>query len=194
MASGRRAPWAFSLEKDTIGWIKAALPHLNNCSPERIRDEVFRIFEDAHPERALRVLDTLGGMDVLFPELLPLKETPQTAPHQLNAWDHSLAAVSSLEEVMTILTCQPDGEGKGNWLMGMISLHLGRYPRPYPLLPGGMPDTSAHEAWHCCSWLPCTMMPVNPKRPPPVRINAAISTGMSASARRWLSSAAWRWP
>ena len=117
----------FTLEKDTIGWIRAALPHLNNCSPERIRDEVFRIFEDAHPERALRVLDTLGGMEVLFPELLPLKETPQTAPHQLNAWDHSLAAVSSLEEVMTILTSLPDGEGKGNWLMGMISLHLGRY-------------------------------------------------------------------
>lgn len=117
----------FTLEKDTIGWIRAALPHLNNSSPERIRDEIFRIFEDAHPERVLHVLDTLGGMEVLFPELLPLKETPQTAPHQLNAWDHSLAAVSSLEEVMTILTSLPDGEGKGNWLMGMISLHLGRY-------------------------------------------------------------------
>jgi poly(A) polymerase len=117
----------FNLEKETIGWIRAALPHLNNCSPERIRDEVFRIFEDAHPERALRVLDTLGGMEILFPELLPLKETHQTAPHQLNAWDHSLAAVSSLEEVMTILTCLPHREGKGNWLMGMISLHLGRH-------------------------------------------------------------------
>jgi tRNA nucleotidyltransferase/poly(A) polymerase len=117
----------FSLEKDTIGWIKAALPHLNNCSPERIRDEIFRMFEDSHPERALRVLDTLGGMEVLFPELSPLKGTVQTAPHQFNAWDHSLVAVSSLEEIMTILTCLPDGEGKGNWLMGMISLHLGRY-------------------------------------------------------------------
>ncbi len=108
----------FTLEKDTIGWIRTALPHLNNSSPERIRDEVFRIFEDAHPERVLRVLDTLGGMDVLFPELLPLKETPQTAPHQLNAWDHSLAAVSSLEEVMTILTSLPDGAGQGKLVDG----------------------------------------------------------------------------
>jgi len=117
----------FTLEKDTIGWIKEVIPHLNSCSPERIRDELFRIFEDAHPERALRVLDVLGGMEILFPELLPLKETPQTAPHQMNAWDHSLAAVSSLEEILSILTCLPDGEGKGNWMMGMVSLHLGLY-------------------------------------------------------------------
>jgi tRNA nucleotidyltransferase/poly(A) polymerase len=117
----------FTLEKDTIGWIKAALPHLNDCSPERIRDEVFRIFEDAHPGQVLRVLDSLGGMQILFPELLPLKDTPQTTPHLLNAWDHSLATLSSLEEVAAILTCPPYGEGRGNWLMGMISLHLGRY-------------------------------------------------------------------
>jgi tRNA nucleotidyltransferase/poly(A) polymerase len=117
----------FKLEKDTIRWIREALPQLDGCAPERIRDELFRIFEDAHPERALRVLDSLGGMDVLFPELQALRDTIQTAPHQLNAWEHSLASLGCLEDVLSILTKQPDPEGRGNWLMGMVSIHLGRY-------------------------------------------------------------------
>lgn len=117
----------FQLEKNTIKWIKIALPKLSHSAPERIRDELFRILENAHPDRAMRVLDELGGLNVLFPELQPLKDTAQSAPHQLNAWEHSLAALGSLEDVLSILTSLPDQESRGNWLMGMVSLRLGRY-------------------------------------------------------------------
>ncbi len=97
------------------------------CRNVRIRDEIFRLLDLDHPERAFRALDALGGTGVLFPELLALKDTEQTAPHVLNAWEHTLACLSNLQEVMSILTHKPDEEGKGNWLMGMTSLHLGRY-------------------------------------------------------------------
>ncbi|MGA9398629.1 MAG: HD domain-containing protein [Anaerolineaceae bacterium] len=117
----------FRLEKSTITQIKTALPQLDRSAPERIRDEVFRLFGEDHPERVLRVLDVLGGTGVLFPELLALLNTEQTSPHVLNAWEHTLASLTSLQEVLSILTCRPDQKGKSNWLMGMVSLHLGRY-------------------------------------------------------------------
>jgi tRNA nucleotidyltransferase/poly(A) polymerase len=117
----------FQLEKDTISWIKAALPQLEHTAPERIRDEFFQIFHSSNAESAIRVLDTLGGIKVVFPELKDLKNTEQTAPHQLNAWEHSLVTLTKLEELFSILTQPPDREGKGNWLMSMVSLHLGRY-------------------------------------------------------------------
>jgi len=117
----------FRLEKSTIAQIKTALPQLDRSAPERIRDEVFRLFGEDHPERGLRALDVLGGVVVLFPELLALKDTEQTTPHVLNAWEHTLASLAGLQKVLSILTHKPDQEGKGNWLMGMVSLHLGRY-------------------------------------------------------------------
>ncbi|MBN2256245.1 MAG: hypothetical protein JW704_00185 [Anaerolineaceae bacterium] len=117
----------FQIDKDTVAWIRNALPKIEDAAHERIRDELFREFEGRHVERALRVLDVMGGIDVLFPELMALRKTEQTAPHQLNAWDHSLEALGCLEEVTAILNQKPDPEGSGNWLMGMVSMHLGRY-------------------------------------------------------------------
>jgi poly(A) polymerase len=117
----------YQMEKDTIAWIRNALPQLERTAPERIRDELFQIFTSGQADRALRVLDNLGGVEVVFPELQELKHTEQTAPHQLNAWEHSLATLAALGELISILTQVPDREGKGNWLMSMVSLYLGRY-------------------------------------------------------------------
>ena len=117
----------FQLERDTTALIRNTLPQIERSAPERIRDELFQVLASGRADRALRVLDNLGGVEVVFPELQELKHTEQTAPHQLNAWEHSLATMAALEELISILTQVPDREGKGNWLMSMVSLYLGRY-------------------------------------------------------------------
>ncbi len=117
----------FQMDKETIAWIRAAHSQIDRSAAERIRDELFQIFAAGRADRAIRVLDNLGGVEYIFPELSALKHTQQSAPHRLNAWEHSLAALASLEEVVSILAQTPDLEGKGNWLMSMVSMHLGRF-------------------------------------------------------------------
>jgi poly(A) polymerase len=117
----------FYIEKETIALLKAALPLIEDVAFERVRDELFQIFQSGQARRAISVLDTLGGTHVIFPELDELRNTEQTAPHQLNAWEHSLATLAALDEIISILALPPDREGKGNWLMSMVSLRLGRY-------------------------------------------------------------------
>jgi tRNA nucleotidyltransferase/poly(A) polymerase len=92
----------FHLEKNTITQIRKALPQLDRSAPERIRDEIFRLFNESHPERALRALDVLGGMELLFPELMPFKKTEETDPNLPNSQEPRLATLASLQELFLI--------------------------------------------------------------------------------------------
>ena len=72
-------------------------PKAAGVSGERVRDELLRILEqDPRPSRALRLLERLGLMAVLLPELAALRGIPQAKLLPGDALDHSLAAVDAV--------------------------------------------------------------------------------------------------
>jgi poly(A) polymerase/tRNA nucleotidyltransferase (CCA-adding enzyme) len=71
-------------------------PTVATVSGERVRDELQRILElDPRPSRALGILERLGIMRVILPEVAALRGVPQSKAIPGDALDHSLAAVDA---------------------------------------------------------------------------------------------------
>lgn len=119
--------FGFSITPQTKTLLREALPELPSVSPERLRDEMFRIFEGANPVRALRTLDLMGVLPQVLPELTTLKGIAQPPPHSSDVWGHTLKAAEKLANILDVLALEHDPESAANWAMGMVSLRLGRY-------------------------------------------------------------------
>ncbi|MBI3321887.1 MAG: HD domain-containing protein [Candidatus Omnitrophica bacterium] len=74
---------------------------LARVSGERIRDELFAIVETDQAASALRSLNELGALDVLFPELVPGRGLDQGNFHHLDVLGHQLEAVAQADRFLT---------------------------------------------------------------------------------------------
>lgn len=115
------------IQPDTLIQIRLAVEQLSLVSAERIRDELYRIFETPGCVSSIRALDRLGVIQVLFPELEGLKHIPTKYDNQKTKWDHTLHVLSQLEILLSVLALQPDQETGNNLMMGLVSLKLGRF-------------------------------------------------------------------
>ena len=77
--------------------IREHAPDAAGLSGERVRDELMRILAGtAPPSRAFEVMERLGLLAVLLPELAALRGVPQAKPLAGDALDHSLRAADAL--------------------------------------------------------------------------------------------------
>lgn len=67
----------FDIEPDTWAAICRAVPHLQEISIERVREELVRGFTGGHPDRFLDLLDQSGILTILLPEILAMKGCEQ---------------------------------------------------------------------------------------------------------------------
>lgn len=117
----------FHIEKGTRNLMKLAASQLMRVSPERIRDEWFRILGNRKPAASLQALDLLGALDHLLPELLRMKGVTQPPPHVHDVWTHTLAVISNLEEILDVLRLDYMAEETHEIHSGLLTLKLGRY-------------------------------------------------------------------
>jgi poly(A) polymerase len=104
-----------------------ALDKLERVSKERIRDELLRMLSAQQPATALRILDLIGALDYVLPELSFLKEVQQPAPHIYDVWEHTLSVVQNLEKILNVLAVEYDPEVASSLALGLVSVKLGRY-------------------------------------------------------------------
>lgn len=121
------AAFGFTIEVETRKSMRAAAPLLPRVSPERLRDELFRILDGPQPAASLRALDLLGVLPHLLPELPALKGVEQPAPHVYDVWEHTLQVQAALEDVLAALAPGYDPESTGDLFTGLLVLRLGRY-------------------------------------------------------------------
>jgi tRNA nucleotidyltransferase/poly(A) polymerase len=112
---------------ETTRLMRQALPGLARVSPERLRDELFRLLDSPAPASAIRILDILGAVPFIFPELTALKGVAQSPPHAFDVWDHTLATLQELGNVLNVLKREYDPETATNWALGLVALRLGRF-------------------------------------------------------------------
>lgn len=85
-----------TIDPDTEAAIVDLAPTLRTVSQERVRDELMRILRlDPRPSRALLLLERLGLLPIILPELAALRGIPQSKAVPGDALDHSLAAVDA---------------------------------------------------------------------------------------------------
>jgi tRNA nucleotidyltransferase/poly(A) polymerase len=107
--------------------MKEAAGRLGNVSPERLRDELFRILDGAQPAACIRALDMLGALEKILPELCGLKGVEQRPPHVHDVWEHSLSVVNHLENILLALAPAYNPEKSADLFNGLLVLRLGRY-------------------------------------------------------------------
>jgi len=111
--------------------MQSSVEHLSNISCERVRDELFRVLDGLKAISAIRILDRLGALIYILPELDVLKGVSQSPPHIYNVWNHTLDVLEKLSDIVHVLSPEYDPESKPNWRMGLISLRLGRYRQQF---------------------------------------------------------------
>lgn len=121
------AAYQLNIEMNTRQWMRQAAPGLANISPERVRDELFRILDGRRPDLAIRALDLLGALSVVLPELTSVKGVLQSPPHIHDVWNHTLDLLQRLDQVLGVLLVEHNPEKVTSWTLGMISVRLGRY-------------------------------------------------------------------
>lgn len=91
------ARFNLAIDPSTEAAIRRGAPSAVSLSGERVRDELLRILGGAEPpSRALLMLDRLGLLPVLLPELAALRGVPQSKALAGDALDHSLRAADAL--------------------------------------------------------------------------------------------------
>ena len=93
------------LEVWTAQWIIERAGQLPRVSPERIRDEFVRLLNARSVAYHLQLLDELGLMTSILPDVEALREQRQTPPHRHNVWWHTLMTVDAAERIWQILNC-----------------------------------------------------------------------------------------
>ena len=121
------ANFGFHILPETRKAMKAAVGFLGNISPERMRDELFRLLDGLQPAACLRALGLLDALDVIMPELSALKGVKQPAPHVHDVWEHTLATMNHLELVLAALAPTYIPETASDLFNGLMVLRIGRY-------------------------------------------------------------------
>ena len=123
--------FGYQITPETRNLMRAAASRLAGCSPERVRDEFLRILGGVHPATALRILDMLDILPHFLPEIEAMKGTIQTTPHVYDVWNHTLAALDKLEDLLSTLSPaaipNPDSGYSSSLTMGLAAMRLGRY-------------------------------------------------------------------
>lgn len=98
------AQLGFRVDPGTAAAIRAVAPAVAAVSPERIRDELFKILDAPQPAAHLVELDGLGVLPVVLLPLAALKGTAQGPPHQHDVWQHTLEVVEGIPWVLERLS------------------------------------------------------------------------------------------
>lgn len=121
------AELGFSIQRETRQLLKDSVDLLPRISPERLRDELFRILDGHKPSTAIRALDILGVLPYILPEILELKGVSQPTPHVHDVWVHTLKAMDYLESIFGVLAMDYNSEETNDLLTGLLTTWLGRY-------------------------------------------------------------------
>ncbi len=84
--------------------MKAAARKLDQTTPERRRDEFFRILEGPEPAEALKDCYRFGIMEKMIPKLMKQAEIPASPPHQFPLLDHTFKVVENYQRLLDALT------------------------------------------------------------------------------------------
>src|SRR5215207_2759825 len=121
------AAFGFKIELETRKAMKQVAGLLPKISPERQRDELFKMLEGPKPDASMRALEILGVLPYLLPELPALKGVEQSPPHVYDVWEHTLSVLGYLENALAALAPGYNADHTNDLFTGLLTLRIGRF-------------------------------------------------------------------
>lgn len=97
------AQLGFNIDETTAQAIRHQASLLRDVAPERLREELFEILHGSGAGHWLEVMDKLGLLEALLPEVRTMRGCLQGAPHRFDVLTHSLEMVRSLDGILLAL-------------------------------------------------------------------------------------------
>ena len=91
------AEFGFSIDGETKTQIRRHHQLITKVAAERVRDELCRLLAAPRAARWLRLLDELGLLEAILPELVPTKGAEQPKEHYWDVFEHSIETVAAVE-------------------------------------------------------------------------------------------------
>ncbi len=111
----------------TLSDVRQFAAGLSRISPERIRDEFFKLLSLDKAARGLRVLQHLGILQRIFPNQFVLKQATEKSPRQLDAWSRSLRITERMCAILTAVSERRTDNSAAAFDLGMLVIQLGRF-------------------------------------------------------------------
>ena len=90
----------FSLDSDTAAHIRRDARMVLTVSPERVREELLKTLAEEGARDSIRLLDELGLLSCVIPELDDARGVAQPKEHYWNVFDHMVEAVGYMEQIL----------------------------------------------------------------------------------------------
>ena len=84
------AQFGFTLEEETRRQVSRLARTIRLVSPERVRDELWKMLATQFPARALSELEELGLLGHVLPELADTLGIEQSSPHYQDVFEHTM--------------------------------------------------------------------------------------------------------
>lgn len=114
----------YRLSPETKAAIRQDGPEITQISPERVRDELFKLLGTTKPSSSLMLLEGLNLLPILLPEVLAMKGVGQSAPHIWDVWRHTLNTMDTLDNLLIAFGPRHTDESGANFGLGMIIFSL----------------------------------------------------------------------
>ncbi len=98
----------FSLDKETLRLAKKEKDRVGAVSSERIREELFKILDTSEAYASLVSLDKLKILEIIFPEIKPMRRIGQGPYHHLDVWQHTLETLKQFELILKDVKKNPE--------------------------------------------------------------------------------------
>ena len=96
------AQLGFAIERSTLAQINKDSSLINQSAAERVREELFKILESPRASETLELMDKIGLLDRVIPQLACMKGVLQGGFHHLDVWQHSLLVVREVEALIAL--------------------------------------------------------------------------------------------
>ncbi|GAB5490270.1 MAG: HD domain-containing protein [Phototrophicaceae bacterium] len=117
----------FRIEPETLKDIHAHGAKLLETSPERVRDEFFKILGLKRSSVALKVVHALGLLRLILPEITALEGKELPDPHVFDGFKQAMETVENLVGIMNTISYRRSDSTAASFAYGMLAMQLDRY-------------------------------------------------------------------
>ncbi|MEL6310148.1 MAG: hypothetical protein AAFQ52_18565 [Chloroflexota bacterium] len=117
----------FKIEPQTVADMRIHGTKLIDTSMERIRDEFITLLALDRAGIAIKVMDTLGYLSLILPQISELKDKPLPEPHVFTGWKQALVTVEKLLGLLVTISYRRDDSTAASFAYGMLAMQLDRF-------------------------------------------------------------------
>ena len=93
----------FKIDHGTDKAVREKGGQISKAASERVVSELLSLLGYAKSFEVISNMDNMGVLQVIFPEILPMKGCTQNSYHHLEVWGHSLAVMQKCEHIINNL-------------------------------------------------------------------------------------------